>query len=290
MRILFSILSFTICSSPFSQNYHKLPNQEFGITLGVANHSGDLAKGEDFFLADMHVKAFRPAFGILYRNNFSKFASFRSSLTIGQIMGDDAFSSNEAQVERNLHFKSNITDIVLMLEWNILPFKIGHYKHKFAPYIGAGVGGFMFNPKAELDGRWVALQPLGTEGQGLQEYTERVKYSKMAFNIPLAFGLKFNLSRYVAMGIELQYRHTFTDYIDDVSTIYPNTSYYYNNYVQALADEAAALSYRGASASPENIEGLQRGNPNKKDSYFFTMLTFSYSIGRGAGSCPTFKK
>jgi hypothetical protein len=190
MRFLITTLFLAISTIIFSQNYGKLPNQEFGVSAGVANYSGDLAKGENFFLTDMQVKAFRPAFGILYRNNFSRFASFRSSLTIGQIMGDDAFSTNAAQVERNLHFKSNITDIVLMLEWNILPFKIGHYKHKFAPYIGAGVGGFMFNPKAELDGRWVALQPLGTEGQGLQEYPDRVKYSKMSFNIPLAFGLK----------------------------------------------------------------------------------------------------
>ena len=30
-----------------------------------------------------------------------------------------------------------------------------------------GVGGFYFNPKAKYEGKWVSLQPLGTEGQGL---------------------------------------------------------------------------------------------------------------------------
>lgn len=286
--LLTATLTLAVLNS-FGQKYNKIPNQEIGIALGVANYSGDLAKGQSFFLRDMQPRAFRPAGGILYRNNFSRFASFRSSFFIGQIMGDDAFSEEATKRERNLHFRSNIADITMMLEWNILPFYIGHYKYKFTPYIGAGVGGFMFNPKAELDGRWVALQPLGTEGQGLAEYPDRLKYSKMAFNIPLAFGLKWNVSRYIAMGIELQYRHTFTDYIDDVSTVYPNTSYYYQNYVRALADEAASLSYRGLNPDPAAVEGLQRGNPNRNDSYFFTMFTISYSIGRGAGSCPTFK-
>jgi hypothetical protein len=274
----------------FAQKYNKIPNQEIGIALGVANYSGDLAKGEDFFLKDMQVRAFRPAGGILYRNNFSRFASFRGSLIIAQVMGDDAFSDDPARRERNLHFRSNITDINMMLEWNILPFFIGHYKYKFTPFIGAGIGGFMFNPKAQYNDRWVALQPLGTEGQGLIEYPDRVKYSKMGFNIPLSFGFKWNLSRYIAMGVEFQYRMLFTDYLDDVSTIYPNTDYYYNNYVRAVADEAASLSYRGLNPDPVAVEGMQRGNPDKKDAYFFTVITLSYSIGRGAGSCYTFKK
>jgi hypothetical protein len=273
-----------------AQKYNKIPNQEVGATIGVANYTGDLSNTGSGFFGEIQPRAFRPAGGILYRNNFSRFASFRSSFTVGQVMGDDRFYDDPERASRNLHFRSNIADINMMLEWNILPFLIGHYKYKFTPYIGAGIGGFMFNPKAELDGRWVALQPLGTEGQGLLEYPDRVKYSKMSFNIPLSFGLKLNLSRYIAIGLEFQYRLTFTDYLDDVSTIYPNTDYYYNNYVRAVADEAAALSYRGTLDNPTGIEGLQRGNPDKKDAFFFTMFTFSYSIGRGAGSCYTFKK
>lgn len=286
---LFILLLFcSISSAIFSQNYGRVPNQEFGIHLGVANYMGDLSSA-DGLIKGLQARAFRPAGGIFYRNNFTRFSSFRSSLTIGQVMGDDRWAADPDLRQRNLHFKSNITEVNIMFEWNILPYYIGHYKYKFTPFIGLGVGGFMFNPKAELDGRWVALQPLGTEGQGLIEYPDRTKYSKIAVSIPFSFGLKWNIGDYIAMGVELQYRLLFTDYLDDVSTVYPNLSYYNNNYVDALATEAAALSYREIGGNPDNIEGRIRGNPDDNDTYFFIMLKASYSIGRGSGSCPTFK-
>lgn len=280
-----------IALSGFGQKY-KSSNHEIGFSLGAANYLGDLGKGGDVpFFGEVQARAFRPAIGVFYRNNFYKFFNFNTSLTIGRIYGNDNFAepNTSGRYERNLHFRSNFVDVAMLLEWNILPYKIGHYKHRFTPYIGFGIAGVYYNPKAELNGDWVALQPLGTEGQGLAEYPNRTKYSKMAFSVPAVIGVKLNLGRLWAVGASFQYRHTFIDYLDDVSTVYPNMDYYYNNYVEAVAEEAIALSYRGENPDLAQVEEMKRGNSSLNDAYFFFTLNASFRIGKDRNSCPTFK-
>lgn len=290
-KYLFILLSLFYINFDAQAQSYKTSGHELGFSVGVANYLGDLGAGGDaLFFGSVRPQAFRPAVGLFYRNNFHKFLTFRTGLTIARIYGHDKFSEpGTGRLERNLHFRSNIADVTMMLEWNILPYKIGHYKHKFTPYIGFGIAGVYYNPKAELDGQWVALQPLGTEGQGLREYPDRTKYAKMAFSVPVALGFKLNLGRSWAIGGEFQYRHTFVDYLDDVSTAYPNMSFYENNYVTAVANEAIALSYRGNEPDLANVEEMQRGNSDLNDAYFFFNLTASFRIGNGRSTCPTFK-
>lgn len=282
--------SLFIIPITYAQSYDR-ENYEIGFSVGVANYLGDLAKNEKpWFFGETQGKAFRPAVGVFYRSNFHKFLSFRAGMNVAQLYGNDALSSPGTGREgRNLHFRSNVLDVTMMLEWNILPYKIGHYKYRFTPYIGFGVGGFYFNPKAKLNGDWVNLQELGTEGQGLIEYPNRTKYSKIALNIPISFGGKLNVGRNWAIGMELQYRHTFTDYIDDVSTVYPNLDYYDNNYITAIADEARALSYRGDNLDTSNLEDRKRGNSDKSDAYFFVLFNVSCKIGGNKNYCPKFR-
>lgn len=263
-----------------AQNY-KTTTSEIGFQVGAANYIGDLSKnGGTPFFGEIQAKAFRPAFGLYYRNGFHKFLSFRAGINVAQLYGNDNFSEpGTAQYERNLHFRTNIVDAQLMMEWNILPYQIGHKRMSFSPYIGVGVGGIYFNPTAELNGSWVNLQALGTEGQGLLEYLDRTKYSKLAFNIPAAIGFKVNIGRQFAIGAELQYKLTFTDYLDDVSTVYPDFNFYQNNYIEAIADEAIALSYRGNNPDINSNIDQPRGDSSKNDSYFFVLFNFSYKLG-----------
>lgn len=288
---LIILLIFVITLKINAQKYKTSPH-EIGFMLGVANYMGDLSKSGDVaFFGDIQGKAFRPAVGIFYRNNFYKFFNFRANLTIGQVYGNDKYSPSKYGLqERNLHFRSNIIDISLLIEWNILPFKIAHYKYRFTPYLAGGVGGFYINPKAKLNGNWVALQALGTEGQGLLEYPDRTKYSKMNFSIPFGAGFKLNLGRLWCISAEMMYHYTFIDYIDDVSTSYPDFSYYYNNNVEAVANEANALSYRGDEALRESKIDTKRGNSTVNDHYFFIMIGASVQISGGKTSCNTVRR
>ena len=92
--------------------------------------------------------------------------------------------------------------------------------------------------------------------------------------------LKFNISDRSNIGVEIGFRKTFTDYLDDVSSAYPDIE------VLDSADPiAASLSYR----SPEYYEvgpkdlgnpvGRTRGNPEKMDWYFIMGVTLSVNIG-----------
>lgn len=155
---------------------------------------------------------------------------------------------------------------------------------KFTPYVLGGVGVFRFNPKAYFQGQWVALQALGTEGQGLNPLDSR-KYQLTQVNIPVGGGISWWIGERLNMGISLNYRLCFTDYLDDVST------QYYNN--DALLDFrgslAAALADRSAEVIGENnlfSEGETRGNPDSMDAYYTAMLSVQYVFRHSDATLP----
>ena len=75
------------------------------------------------------------------------------------------------------------------------------------------------------------------------------------------------------ISFEFGYRFLFTDYLDDVSTTYPDLNLLSNE----KGPEAAALSYRGTTTTT-SVTGRQRGNPSKKDSYFIGGIKFTTSL------------
>ena len=86
-----------------------------------------------------------------------------------------------------------------MAEFHILKYIPGSMKYRWTPYVTGGAAVFTFNPKAEYNGEWVALQPLGTEGQGLPQYPDRKKYSLIRW---LHFGVVFQM-RQLLLSIDL---------------------------------------------------------------------------------------
>lgn len=270
-----------------AQQYGKLPVHEIGVGIGAANYLGDLSNTNDlFFFGGVETRAFRPALSVFYKSNFSNWFTFKSALNVSRIYGHDKWNAN---ADRNLHFRSNVTDLALMMEWNWLPYKTGARNRKFTPYIGAGLAGYFNNPKAELNGSWVRLQPLGTEGQGLLEYPNRTKYSLVGFAIPMSLGMKWHFGNHFGMGIEMNYRYVFSDYLDDVSTVYPDLAFYENNLINAVAQEAIALSYREINGDPSTAANRNRGNSALNDAYFTVLVNLSYRIGQGSVVCPKLK-
>jgi len=142
-----------------------------------------------------------------------------------------------------------------------------------SPYVFGGVAVFRFDPQAQLDQEWVRLQPLGTEGQYLDEAGTPEPYRLTQMSIPFGGGIEVRVSRYVGVQWEVGYRTTFTDYLDDVSTVYPDPIALYEHGGSALAQ----LSDRsGGYFDP----GTRRGNPGAKDSYFFSNVMITYYLGR----------
>lgn len=234
-------------------------NSELGVYYGLAYYLGDLNPSRQFAMA-------RLAYGGLYRYNFDEHKSLRISGFYGSVEADDAVIGYNKN--RNLHFRSTIMEISLQGEITFLPFEIGNPNTLHTPYIFAGIGGFRFNPQARGDDdQWYDLQPLGTEGQNSDLYPNREPYDLYAVSYLFGIGYKFNISKNFTGGIEWGMRRTTTDYLDDVSTTYPEP--------EALSGVAYQFSDRSLENRGDNTN-MMRGNPNNKDWYSFAgfILTF----------------
>ena len=137
------------------------------------------------------------------------------------------------------------------------------------------------NPKGKLDGEWVELQPLGTEGQGtiLRNANNEIvkKYSKNQIVIPFGLGIKMNITHHLSFSLEYGMRKTFTDYFDDVSGLYPD--------LIALAEESPqAAQMSDKSGYPQGLNGssfgLQRGDASNKDWYAVSGIIITYEFLR----------
>ena len=268
MSIRFTlIIAFVGSFLPIS----KAQSLEFGGFIGVSNYLGDLQQTQ----IEMSTTNF--ALGIFTRANLSNFFSIKAHFYKGEISGSDAnFETLKKVRERNLSFRSQIYELGIQGEFSFLYFG-DKGKRVAAPYLFAGISGFHFNPQAQFNGKWVDLQPLGTEGQGTLG-SGKEKYSRLQIAIPLGVGFNINFSDKMNVGFEVGFRKTFTDYLDDVSGAYPD--------ITALEEGnpvAAALSFR----TPEyvghelpNPQGELRGNPKTKDMYLFAGITFSAIIAK----------
>ena len=98
-------------------------------------------------------------------------------------------------------------------------------------------------------------------------------YKLTQFSIPLGFGAEYSLNEDMRVGIEFGYRKTFTDYIDDVSTVYVDQT----SLLNARGQKAVDLAYRGyeVKAGPYPAAGTSRGNPKNKDGYYYVAITYT---------------
>ncbi len=160
-------------------------------------------------------------------------------------------ASDDQYEPRNLSFKSNNIEFIAAGVVDLFPHSTNFYSRKrFTPFAYGGIGFTYFNPKAELDGVTYSLRPLQTEGVG---------YSPVTVVVPGGIGVRVKINQFIDVSLEGGYRLTFTDYLDDVSTVY----------VAQDDPVAAALSNRSLNMPNGNAEvGDVRGNPDSRDGYF----------------------
>jgi len=265
MNRLLTILIFTLLSQiGFGQYF------EVGAFLGASNYKGDL---NDATALVPHE--YNHAIGVSIRYNANRYLSLKSNLFKGQISGDDSNSNFVETQMRNLNFRANIVEFSTQFEFNLLPYAMREKKIS-APYLFVGAGGMYFNPQAQVRGNWVDLQPLGTEGQGYPGLSNETLYSKYQVVVPMGIGFKFSLNEKINLGFEFGARKTFTDYLDDVSGLYPD--------LEALAQvnpRAAQLSFRTPEQMQMNLPnpaGQERGNSADQDWYYFMGFTISVNM------------
>jgi len=246
----------------------KLENFHLNLFAGVANYNGDLQNKRFTFSQSKF------AIGLGGNYDISDHFSLRGLFVYAHLSADDKLGTNR---QRNLNFSTKLYDASGGVEYYFTRLN----EHVFTPYIFAGIAFYHFNPYTyDTSGRKYFLKFLHTEGEGF--IPGRPDYKLTQFAIPFGAGLKFSLSENINVGIELEYRKLFTDYIDDVSTTYVDESVL----LAKMGPKAVELAYRGGelkNGSPYPPGGTPRGNKNN-DWYYFAGFTASFRLFHKTGS------
>ncbi len=283
MKFTLSLLLY-VCFIGFSMAQHanfnsqrnwSLHKKELQIGIGATQFNGDLGGsvgvGKDYSLKDLDWPSTGLAGWVGYRQRFHPYFATTTSLCVFQLKGNDKYSEEPTRYARNLNFQSLCFEVQQRMEFIFaanekfgsmfnLPGNYSKINRNEQYYVFAGLGLCYFNPKSEYtDGSLVALRPLKTEGQ-------TKAYSPITMTMPVGLGFRMGISRMWRVGMELSYVKTFSDYIDDVSTFYANTT--------GMTAQAAYFS-NPTSGNPAFQTGEKRGDANQKDAYYHVNLIFT---------------
>ena len=284
-----------------TQRNWSLNKKEFLFGLGATQFLGDLGGkdqiGRDFSLIDLDLPSTQIGGMIGFRYRFHPYWATTTTFNVGMLRGDDALTNEIIRRSRNLNFKTWNFELAQRLEFILLANeKFGaRYKVKGLKYMKdrneqlylfGGVGINYFNPKGEMNGQWVKLRPLRTEGQGLAGGPK--EYLPISLTIPMGVGFRMGINRMWRIGIEATYVKTFTDYMDDVSGVY----YDPNELAAQVGTESAYMSNKSVNNSNWFQAGQQRGD-EQKDAYFYLNIVvarnLTYHDYAGARKKYTFK-
>lgn len=233
-----------------------------GFQVNSMNYFGDLNPKNQY--ASTKLSFTRPGLFINATKRFGTNLRVRASLGYGRVTANDFQSSGNFSTEnevglkkmarygRNLHFRNDIKELAVVATYDFGKSYGRFYRRRaFSPYAMLGVAVFHHNPKAQAPdvasladaGKWVALQPLGTEGQGKNGYNK--KYSLIQPAVILGAGIRLRITDRIDISGEIGWRFLFTDYLDDVSGKYAD-----------LADLDTELARRMSDRSGEATDAL----------------------------------
>lgn len=258
---------------------------DYGVKFSAANYLGEIG-GKDGprrdFLWDMKLGVSKAGSGAFARRQFNRYVALNIGFNYGRISGADSLTIYEPRKARNLNFRNDIFELSARAE--LYPYTINDFgtqsirSSDLKTYLFAGIGVFNHNPKGERLGEWHELRPLKTEGQ-------KEEYNRFEISIPVGLGVLYTYRHRWRYGWEFSWHKTFTDYLDDVSTFYPDPA----DLDPANNNLAAKMSNRTGEVADwieENFEtglasfgpGQVRGSPKYNDAFLFTTFTVSYVL------------
>lgn len=287
--ILFSVFSLTFLSAQHinfnSQKNWSLNKKEILFGFGATQFNGDLgggaAAGIDYSMKDIDWLSTGLNGMVGFRYRFHPSFATTTKLSYFTLKGDDKLSEESIRNARNLNFKTGVFELQQRIEW------IAFSVEKFSPrytlpgkakgknknqqyYLFTGLGAAYFNPKAEYNGKLYNLRELKTEGQSKP-------YSPITMTIPMGIGVRFGLGTSWRFGIEASYVKTFSDYIDDVSTVYadPNS---FSDPIASILSNPSDLSVTVGNGFNWFGAGYQRGDSKQKDAFYHLNFVITRNI------------
>jgi hypothetical protein len=269
---------------------------EYFGSVGTSSFLGDVGGADQTgtnLLKDLNPSATRFAMSAGLRYKKHPQLALKGLITFAWLSGSDTKTAEENRNNRNLSFGTPVLELSLQGEYYFTKekrasiYRISKLSGKKVRntlfYVFGGVGLFWYHPMARYNGSWYNLRKIGTEGQNLDGGPK--KYLGLSVSIPIGIGVKFPISRQLAVGAEFGPRYTFTDYIDDVSGVYAN-----NDAIKAKAGEVGAYladpnkglfsrQWDNDLSTPKRTrEGYQRGDPKNRDTYAFFQINMTYKF------------
>lgn len=256
-------------------------NWDVGFHLGGANYLGEFGgkeKTRQDFIWDLKMGQTRWAVGTFARRKINRLLSFNAGLMYFRIQGGDYLSTNPARVGRNLNFRNDMFEFYLRPEFTLFQDNDlggrGRYRTDFRLFAYVGGSVYFSNPKGQLNhsGDWYNLRDMNTE---------LTSYSQFGVAVPAGIGFHFTFKRRHRIGWDFGWRTTFTDYLDDASTVYADPSALPSADAVALANQTNFIDRGTNSAIPAPIQyapGSKRGDPTHNDSYLTATFTYSYVL------------
>lgn len=248
------ILLFFIFSTQISRS-QSFATWEIGVNGGGAGYIGDLNQNNLLQVSGISAGAF-------VKRNFTDYLGLRLQYNYAQIQAKDANSGNEQSRERNLSFKTPLNEGSLIFDFNFFDYQINGGNRRFTPYLFAGVGFVNFKPQVKYNGDTYRLDRLATEGQ-------EEAYKNTVVTIPYGGGIRYNYKDTWSIFSEIGYRTALTDYLDDVSGVYP---------VKQVIVGNPSLNLSDPSLHHTGIPGTQRGDFRKRDTYLFVSVGISFTF------------
>lgn len=274
MRLLSLMLCLLVSAGLFAQANKFDRSKEIGFHVGTAYYLGEINPYRHF------GGRLRMGGGFSFRNNFNRRWTMKLGILYGQVEAWDEDSDDPWRRNRNLNFRNRFYEGSAQVELNFMNYQIGS-DDWISPYLFTGLAYYSMTPEGFFRDSWKPLQPAGTEGQGLENFDPLYRTTGMA--IPAGIGLRMNLFAIFGLSLEWGVRRTWTDYFDDVSGVYPDP----NLLIDERSRLTAGLSDQSLDPELENgtNTGLQRGDPGRRDLYFFVMGALTVRIDKRANTC-----
>lgn len=285
------VLGLALVATPEAEAQQFSKRKQYnsvGFSLNAMNYFGDLTPETSF--ASLRLGATRVGAGVSITRRFFPRVSGRFGLSYGRISGSDVDAANKDGADsrfrynRNMNFRNDIIEASGVVIVDLIENRNNYLKRPdFVPYVFAGLAAFYHNPQGmDASGNYIDLQPLKTEAQSSA-------YSKTQFSIPFGGGIRYRINRNFDASLEIGWRKTFTDYLDDVGGKYagaatlgvtagqPLTAQQYFGY--GITKSISSPDPTGPSYPGFTNAGESRGDVGSKtDWYIVTGVTLNYIL------------
>lgn len=185
-----------------------------------------------------------PQVTLFGKRNFDNVWTLRVGISSGIIQAADSVRPiDELARVRDARFRGGVIEGSAVMEFNFLDFLRNDSEFRFSPYAFFGLGYSVFFSKGNIHG-----------------FNESERYNVSTIVIPFGGGVKYRLNDRWILAAELGFRPTLTDYFDKIDSTEP------------------AIPRFQDPANPNQPYGINFGNPNDKDWYYFLGLTVSYTF------------